>query len=191
MKSVTIPNSVRKIGDCAFSGCTSLMNVTIGSSVTEIGYNAFCNCSKLTSVIIPNSMTEIGDNAFYGSGLMNVTIPSSVTTIGDNAFGDCTSITELYTFNPTPPDVGGGNFTNAQYLDMNVYVPQGSLETYQSADVWKNFWNLQEFDTTGVETVRSVGNGSGAVYHDIQGRRLDASKNGLNIINGRKVMMRK
>lgn len=93
--------------------------------------------------------------------------------------------------NPTPPSVSSSYFTNAQYLNLNVYVPKGSLEVYQQADVWKNFWGLQEKDFTGIETVETDDNRTDAVIFDMQGRRLDAPQNGLNIINGKKVMIKK
>lgn len=76
-------------------------------------------------------------------------------------------------------------------MELNVYVPQGSLSAYQVADVWKDFWGLQEFDPTGVETIKANGKKTKDTYHDIQGRKLDAPKNGLNIINGKKVLIRK
>ena len=34
-------------------------------------------------------------------------------------------------------------------MNLNVYVPNGTLASYQNADVWKLFWNLQEKDFTG------------------------------------------
>ncbi|HBK03535.1 MAG TPA: cell surface protein, partial [Clostridiales bacterium] len=42
--------SVTSIGNCAFSGCSSLTSVTIPESVTSIGDYAFQDCSGLTSV---------------------------------------------------------------------------------------------------------------------------------------------
>ena len=90
LTSVTIPDSVTTIGDCAFRVCSSLTSVTIPDSVTTIGYRAFYYCSSLTSVTIPDSVTSIGGSAFVGcSSLTSVTIPDSVTTIGRNAFEDC------------------------------------------------------------------------------------------------------
>jgi len=146
--SVTIPNSVTSIGYGAFSGCSGLMNVTIPNSVTSIGEGTFAGCSGLTSVTIPNSVTSIGEGTFAGcSGLTNLIIGNSVTKISPTIIKDCNALTSLYMLNSTPPEVNG-DFTNDQYMKLNVYVPQGSLSAYQSADIWKNFWNLKEGDPT-------------------------------------------
>ena len=72
---LVIPNSVKSIGDWAFSGCSGLTSITIGNSVTSIGYGAFSGCSGLTSVTIGNSVTSIGNYAFKDcSGLTSVHI---------------------------------------------------------------------------------------------------------------------
>ena len=90
MASVTISNSVTKIGSSAFYGCSSLTSATIPNNVTKIGSSAFAGCSSLTSVTIPNSVTTIEEGTFYGcSGLTSLTIPSSITSIGDGAFSGC------------------------------------------------------------------------------------------------------
>ena len=71
--SVTIPNSVKSIGNYAFYGCSGLTSIEIPNSVTSIGKEAFYNCSSLTSIVIPNSVISIGDWAFYNcSGLNTV-----------------------------------------------------------------------------------------------------------------------
>ena len=46
----TIQDNVTEIGNCAFSGCSSLTSVTIPDSVTFIGISAFSECSRLTAV---------------------------------------------------------------------------------------------------------------------------------------------
>ena len=96
LTSVTIPNSVESLGGSAFSYCTSLTNVTIPNSVTRIGDSAFNGCTSLNSVTIPNSVESLGDYAFYGcTSLTNVTIPNSVTSIGDYAFQACAGLTAI------------------------------------------------------------------------------------------------
>ena len=47
LQSITIPNSVTKIGGGAFWPCKSLQSVTIQNSVTNIGNYAFCGCTHL------------------------------------------------------------------------------------------------------------------------------------------------
>ena len=96
LTSITIPNGVTQIGDCAFENCESLTSITIPDSVTSIGYGAFGDCTSLTSVAIGNGVTSIGKSAFwYCSSLTSVTIPDSVTSIGEEAFYACSSLTSV------------------------------------------------------------------------------------------------
>ena len=50
LTSVTIPNSVTRIGSEAFSDCTNLQKVNIGNSVKTIGISAFKNCTRITQI---------------------------------------------------------------------------------------------------------------------------------------------
>ncbi|GAB6390639.1 MAG: leucine-rich repeat domain-containing protein [Treponematales bacterium] len=73
IRAVTLPNTLKSIGDYAFYGC---------------GY--------LTSVTIPVNVTSIGSSAFYGCrGLTSITIPASVTSIGNSAFSECASLSAI------------------------------------------------------------------------------------------------
>ncbi|MDO5549226.1 MAG: leucine-rich repeat protein, partial [Eubacteriales bacterium] len=56
LQSITIPEGIIKIGDCAFFGCSSLQNLTIPDSVTKIGFGAFSDCSSLQNLTIPDSV---------------------------------------------------------------------------------------------------------------------------------------
>ena len=49
---------------------------------------------------------------------------------------------KLSTSSTVPPTVNP--FANSQYMDLNVEVPEGSLNAYQEAPIWKNFWNLSQ-----------------------------------------------
>lgn len=96
----------------------------------------------------------------------------------------------MWLLNSVPPQTYSDAFTNSQYLNLNVYVPQGSLSAYQNADVWKDFWNLQEGAPTGIESVNSIIPNAKNCYYDLRGNRLSAPKRGLNIINGKKVIVK-
>ena len=96
LTSVTIPDSVTEIGNYAFNGCNGLKNIRISKNVTKIKDYTFSNCSNLTSIAIPDSVTSIGNNAFKDcKSLTSVTIGSSVTSIGEYVFRNCSSLTSI------------------------------------------------------------------------------------------------
>ena len=66
-----------------------MTSVTIGNSVAKIGERTFRGCSELTSIVIPNSVTEIGNQAFFGcTSIEEVTIEDGqqVLTLGYNNY---------------------------------------------------------------------------------------------------------
>ncbi|MBO7458499.1 MAG: leucine-rich repeat domain-containing protein [Paludibacteraceae bacterium] len=72
VRSVTIPNSVKSIGDRAFESCGGLNSVVIGNSVTSLGYYAFMFCTSLTSVTclastppVPKDNSVFDETRFY------------------------------------------------------------------------------------------------------------------------------
>lgn len=71
LTSYTIPDTVKTIGDYAFSNCTVLETVVIPDSVEIIGNYAFQKCQSLKNILIPRNVKEIGANAFIDSGLEN------------------------------------------------------------------------------------------------------------------------
>ena len=143
LTSVTIPNSVTSIERNTFRNCSGLTSVTIPNSVTSIGISAFHGCSGLTSVVIPNSVTSIGNYAFSRcSGLTSVTIPNSVTSIGNSAFQACNSITRIDCQAETPPAAYTNTFSSEIYTKTTLNVPEGSVEKYKVANIWKEFTNM-------------------------------------------------
>ena len=88
--SSTIPNTVKLIGDDAFSGCTRLAGIVIPYGVEEIGTQAFENCTALTGIDIPESVKRVGLVAFNGCvNLQNITIPKSTEFDVNSSFRGC------------------------------------------------------------------------------------------------------
>ncbi len=190
LTEIVIPSAVTSIGDYAFQGCTSLASVTFGdnSQLTSIGTSAFSDCSSLTDIVIPNSVTSIGESAFDGcTSLSSIEIPSRVTSIGSyafyqcksltsieipkgitsiktNTFYNCTSLALITSLNPEPPACyNDAVFDGVDKTTCVLSVPEGSVDAYASADVWKDFLNVTEF--TGSFSV--VNDNGITVYYDV------------------------
>lgn len=86
--NVIIPDGVTEIGDLAFC-LTDVESVTIPDSVKKIGGGAFSDCGKLTSINIPDSVEVIEEEAFYNSAIKKITIPDGVKRIENETFRYC------------------------------------------------------------------------------------------------------
>ncbi len=96
IKDVVIPSGVTSIGSYAFS-FASLTSVTMPDTVKTVGEGAFHYCPKLQSIKLSNNLTEIPKYMLYGaSSLKTVVIPNTVKTIGESAFEDCISLESMF-----------------------------------------------------------------------------------------------
>ncbi len=87
---VTVPDSVRSIGDDAFLECSHITSVTLPEGVESIGKRAFWGCAALESISLPKSLRSIGDNAFRSCGaLKQIVLEQGVVHIGEAAFRGC------------------------------------------------------------------------------------------------------
>ena len=95
IESVTVPETVRQIGDRAFSGCSNLKKVTLKDGLTAIGEDAFAGCSRLEAIRLPSTLESIGRTAFTETGLKSLDIPESVSEIGRNIVLNCRNLKSL------------------------------------------------------------------------------------------------
>ena len=94
--NVKIPDSVIRIGDYAFQGCTLLTSIELPENIKEIGIGAFSTCTSLKSIIIPEGIEYITDYVFDGcKSLEEIVLPKSLTRIYNYSFSGCTSLTSV------------------------------------------------------------------------------------------------
>ncbi len=94
IKELTIPENLTEIHAFCFSG-TGITSITIPASVERIGEQAFSNTDLETLIFEDNSqLTRIGSRAFFFTKLTEVTIPPSVKEIRGSAFRECHHLTK-------------------------------------------------------------------------------------------------
>ena len=92
--NLVIPDGITEIKPCAFDGAKCLTSLTLPNSIKRIGHAAFASCNNITGpLVLPQSITTIERDVFFGcSGITgSLYIPNTVTTIGNEAFCNCTS----------------------------------------------------------------------------------------------------
>ena len=109
LNSVTIPNSITKVGINPFRGCNWLSSISVSPdhptlatfdgalfSITDKRLVCYPHASAAEQFEIPQGISIIGDWAFiYCDRLKRIAIPESVNTIGEAAFMGCESLASI------------------------------------------------------------------------------------------------
>ena len=127
LRSVKFTDKETEISDYEFYGCTNLTDVSMGDGVKSIGAYAFSGCSSLE----------------------HFTCGRQLESIGKEAFSDCTSMTKFKTRAAVPPTCGAQALDDINKWECTLYVPTESIDNYQAADQWKNFFFIEKFNLQG------------------------------------------
>lgn len=150
LHSVTIPDSITRIGANAFGHCLYLTTVNMPKQLTELGANAFWGCSSLQSIVIPDGVSIIGEMTFYNCfELSSVFIPDSVTEIDPQAFDSC-AMTSIV-IPESVESIAQNAFLNHSD-DFVICGYRGSVAEYFAYVMNENFMPLNDFtdETTGI-----------------------------------------
>ncbi len=108
LERVRVPDSVKYIGENAFSGCAKLEQITLPAGLKEIRENTFSWCRSLTEVTFPAELEAIRAEAFEGcESLVSVTLPEGVYSIEQGAFAGCRKLENIY-LPDSVSEIGGG-----------------------------------------------------------------------------------
>lgn len=142
------------IGGGAFAECTSLTHIDLSSVkvlesvkggyyggddyyLSDVVIGSFTDSKNLTSVSL-SCCKKIGDRAFKGcTSLEKIILPETVTNLGWECFDGITMVTSMaieppvITFNTDLSSNMMGEF-------VLVNVPEASLDSYKSANYWKD-----------------------------------------------------
>lgn len=80
--------------------------------------------------------------------ILKYDIPSGITSLGNYAVANIPQMKHLYVYPVVPPTITSATFFG-RLGDFTIYVPQGSLQAYQSAQYWSKYADrMVEFDAT-------------------------------------------
>ena len=203
---INIPSNVNLIGGEAFRYCRYLAEVTIPASVDSIGAWAFSS-TGLKNVAISDGETPLklwewaGYSIFSGDALESLylgrdytcnaqpfrefqtmkalSIGSAITSLQSGAFEKCSGLEKIFCYNDIPPTCGQKVFSGVNKQLCYLYVPAMSIDLYKAAYTWNEFFNVGE---TSVMNLKACENAIDGMWFDLNGRQMESSKPGLNIL---------
>ena len=142
--SVTIPNSVKFIGNSAFHSCISLSSIAVPSSVISIGEYAFENTAWYDKQ--PNGIVYAGKVAYKYKGEMTegteIIIKDGTLGIADAAFRDCSGLTSA-TIGSCVVHIGDYAFQQTPSLRINVKDNSITLISLWNAGYEDNIYDVE------------------------------------------------
>lgn len=101
-----------------------------------IGTMAFKDCARLETITLPASLTQIAYEDY------------------SYAFSNCPNLTTISNNSSIPIAIGESTFDAQTYINTVLKVPENAKDSYQTFDVWKNFFHIEE-DKSIKDDVRS------------------------------------
>ena len=147
LHKITLPESIKSIGEYAFAYCYRLKQLTIPEGVTKIGYGAFGGCRSLKSITIPGSIEEIQVKYedYYDDGEYDIDYA--------NPFIDCRSLEAIY----SPYASDGRSLIMDNTL---IYVASVGINEYtipaEVKSVANNALGTSDYDYDGVRFPKVV-----------------------------------
>lgn len=138
-------NNTASLTDGIYAGYYTDGNYTIPSKITVDG--------------VDYTVTSLETYAFYGNMyITSLTIPASIESIGFCALSNCSNLTTATCLTATPLTIGtdafstygsDGNWTSFA-SNVDLYVPEGSVDAYKAADVWKDLKSINAYGSSSI-----------------------------------------
>lgn len=190
--TITIPNSVEEIGNSAFRYCSNLKSFTLSEGLTTIPSGMCMQCTSLDTVVIPENIKVIDRNAFLYSGVSTLILPTTLESIHYGAFS-YTRLKYCYCYANKIPETEDKCIFNTQVTDGVLHVRTELLEEYKTISPWNLFMEIvpltdNDPNPTGIKNI--VNEKNKTIPYDLKGNRLEKPKKGINIVNGKKIIVK-
>lgn len=116
IKTVTLGDTIKTVGEAAFKGCTKLTKVTYNKNITKIADDTFNGCKSIKSFKLSSGIKSIGEAAFKNcTALKSFKLTKNVKSVGASAFSGCKKLSK-FTYNSTVKSVAGSTFKDCTSL---------------------------------------------------------------------------
>lgn len=180
----------------------------ITSSVKTMA-GMFSGCKSLHSFYLPNldmhGVTDFSEmfadcSSLESMDLTTLTIPKNANV--SNMFKNCRSLMNIINQNIFPTQIVDGTFISLPTRGICVVdVPMDCFEDYETAEGWRHLFinddSDDDYDDTASSALQSTSiinvtanEEAGSSIFSFGGERLSAPAKGLNIIDGKKVMVK-
>lgn len=134
LSTVEIQDGVTEIGDKAFMGCKALRSVSIPDSVKRIGKMAFYYAGP-TTLTLPKGIEEWGQSAFQGGYVRELTVSEGLKEIGFCAFQYCPYLKKVTI--PEGTNVGRWAFRASKVEEVEVNGDISGDQAFYNCDSLK------------------------------------------------------
>ena len=151
--TITFPNTLKEIGDGAFSYCINLSSISLPDSLEYLGESAFYRCEKVETIVIPDLIEELFESTFEEcSALKSITLGSGLKSFYFDSFRYCDAIETVIFKNPDANwhfnrrmDLGRDPERN----DSMTKITSGALSTPEgSTEIFKRYYNYEPIRNT-------------------------------------------
>lgn len=190
--SMTIPESTMSIGKYAFTGCSSLSTVVYNAIDCEdfetgTAERPWFDNSPVTHLYFGDKVKRIPSYLAYKRTLLDsLYIPASVTAIGNYAFYGCDALKAIESAATVPPTIDDKTFSQVTNQNAQLIVPDGCVNSYNMAQYWERFFNIESSDVNEVITDSDKPAGR----YNLQGQPVGNDYRGIVIENGRKILVK-
>lgn len=157
--TVSIPNSIKRIGEEAFAGNQNIAQVDTGLNTKYIEHGAFSNCPYLHSVTTHEALEKIDTAAFAGdTRLKSVYIGGNVSDFGYGVFAGCNNLdsVSISRNNEHLTSIAGGLYDNKGEM-LYAYLGGYDATYYRMPNSVKHmskysFWGNEKLDSVSLSS---------------------------------------